>query len=67
MTFSVDTPTGTESLFAIMMPPEAAKALLRMLEIDVNEYEEQHRKMDEPTLVTTEDKKTIEKEKPIYR
>ena len=67
MTFSVDSPTGTEPLFAIMMPPEAAKALLRILEIDVNQYEKEHRKMDEPTLITTEDKKTVEKGKPIYR
>ena len=67
VTFSVDSPTGTEVLFAIMMPPEAAKVLLRILEVNVNLYEKEYRKMGEPTLIATEDKKAVEKEKPIYR
>ncbi len=67
VTFSVDSPSGTETLFALLMPPEAAKVLLRILEVNVKLYEEEHRKLGEPTLITTEDKKAVEKVKPIYR
>jgi hypothetical protein len=67
ITFSVDSPSGTKTLFAVLTPPEAAKVLLRILEANVNSYEQEYRKIEEPKLITTEDKKSVEKEKPIYR
>jgi hypothetical protein len=47
------------------MTPEAAKVLLRILEVNMKNYEEEHRKLGEPNLVV-EEKKVVEKEKSIY-
>jgi len=66
ITLAVETPNGRRTLLGLFMSPEGAKTLLRILEINVNQYEETHRKIDEPKLITDEDK-TVQQEKPIYR
>jgi hypothetical protein len=48
------------------MSPEAAKVLLRILEVNMKNYEEEHRKIGEPNLVV-EERKVVEKDKPMYR
>jgi len=62
---AVETPNGERTLLGIFVSPEGAKTLLRILETNVKLYEETHRKIDEPKLITAEDK-TVEQEKPIY-
>lgn len=64
--FKVNSPFGTETLSAVFMSPEAAKVLLRILEVNMKNYEEEHRKIGEPNLVV-EESKVVEKEKPMYR
>jgi hypothetical protein len=66
ITLAVETPNGKRPLLGIFLSPEGTKTLLRILEVNVGLYEETHRKIDEPKLITDEDK-TVQQEKPIYR
>jgi hypothetical protein len=68
VTLGVNSPTGTERILSINMSPEAAKTLFRILEINVELYEKEHRKIGEPTLIrgTKRKKRKIAQKPPIY-
>ncbi len=65
--FSVNSPRGTELLFPIFMTPEAAKTLHRILGIDIENYERDYRKLQEPQLVPPKGEKAGPKKPDIYR
>ena len=69
LTLRINSPSGTEETLAIYMSPEAAKTLLRILEVNVELYEKKYRKLGEPTLImqAKRKRKKIVQRPPIYR
>jgi len=65
VTLGVVTPTGTQNLFDVLMTPEGAKTLLKVLEHQVKRYEEAVRKIEE-IKITVEKGKAVQQEKAIY-